>query len=114
MSEKILDYLCNCESEIGNVYDAVEFHCIEAVKIVHHQANGRRDSLASEHQSVDPSREAISILSGKYKRFTFVHPVFETKMNDTAFLWLHFYQQVCMTRISAHTNRVAKMRVFPL
>ena len=26
-------------------------------------------------QSVNPSREAISIVSGKYKRFTFVYPV---------------------------------------
>ena len=93
---KKLDYLCNCKSEIGNVYNAVEFHCLEALKIVHHHANGRCDWLVSERQSVDPSREAISILFGKYKRFTFVHPVFETKMNDTAFLWLHLYQKVCI------------------
>ena len=39
-----------------------------AVKIVHHHANGRFDWLISEHQSVNPSREAISILSGKYRR----------------------------------------------
>ena len=89
---KKLDYLCNCKSEIGNVYNAVEDHCLEAVKIVHHHANCRCDWLVPVRQSVDPSREAISILSGKYKRFTSVHPVFETKMNDTAFLWLHFYQ----------------------
>ena len=31
--------------------------------------------LISGHQSVNLSREAISALSGKYKRFTFVHPV---------------------------------------
>ena len=41
------------------------------MKIVHHHANGRFDWLISEHQSVNPSREAISILSGKYKRFMF-------------------------------------------
>ena len=64
------------------------------MKIVHHRANGRFDwliseyqsvnpsreaisiLLISEYQSVNPSREAISILSEKYKRFTFVHPVF--------------------------------------
>ena len=40
-----------------------------------HHANGRFDWLISGHQSVNPSREAISIVSGKYKRFTFVHPV---------------------------------------
>ena len=45
------------------------------MKTVHHHANGRFDWLISEDQSVNPSREAISILSGKYKRFTFVHPV---------------------------------------
>ena len=70
-----MDYLCNCKSEISNVYNAVESHCLQAMKIVRHYANGRFDWLISGHQSVNPSREAISILSGKYKRFTFVHPV---------------------------------------
>ena len=45
------------------------------MKIVHHHANGRFNWLISGQQSVNPSREAISILSGKYKIFTFVHPV---------------------------------------
>ena len=45
------------------------------MKIVHHHANGRFDWLISGQQSVNPSREAISILSVKYKTFTFVHPV---------------------------------------
>ena len=45
------------------------------MKIVHHHANGHFDWLISGHQSVNPSREVISILSGKYKRFMFVHPV---------------------------------------
>ena len=49
--------------------------CLEAMKIVHHHGNGRFDWLISEHQSVNPSREAISILSEKYKRFAFVHPM---------------------------------------
>ena len=53
----------------------MEGHCLQAIKIVHHHANGRFDWLISWHQSVNPSREAISILSGKYKRLTFVHPV---------------------------------------
>ena len=69
---KKLDYLCNCKSEISN---ALEGHCLEAMKIVHHHADGRFDWLISEHQSVNPLREAISILSVKYKRFMFVHPV---------------------------------------
>ena len=33
------------------------------------------DWLISGHQNVNHSREAVSILSGKYKKFTFVHPV---------------------------------------
>ena len=70
-----MDYLCNCESEISNVCNVVEGHCFQAMKIVRHHANGRFDLLLSGHQSVNPSREAISILSGKYIRFTFVHPV---------------------------------------
>ena len=45
----------------------MEGHYLIAVKIVHHHANGRFDWLISVHQSVNPSREAISILSGKYK-----------------------------------------------
>ena len=71
-----MDYLCNCKSEIGNVCNPVEDHCLGAMKIVHHHANGRFHWLISGHQSINPSGEVISILSsGKYKRFTFVHPV---------------------------------------
>ena len=72
---KKLDYLCNCKSEISNVCNVLEGHFLEAMKIVHHHASGRFDWLISEYQSVNPSREAISILSKKYKRFTFVHPL---------------------------------------
>ena len=72
---KKLDYLCKCKPEISDVCNAVEGHCLQAMKIVHHHANGSFDWLISGQQSVNPSREAISILSGKYKRFTFVHPV---------------------------------------
>ena len=71
---KKLDYLCKCESEISNVCIMVEGHCFHAMKIVRHHANSRFDLLLSGHQSINPSREAISILSGKYKRFMFVHP----------------------------------------
>ena len=70
-----MDYLCNCKSEIGNVCNPVEDHCLRVMKIVHHHANGRFDWLISGHQSADTWREVISILSGKYKRFTFVDPV---------------------------------------
>ena len=45
------------------------------MKIVNRHANGRFDLLISGHQSVNHSREVISILSGKYKRFRFVHSV---------------------------------------
>ena len=62
-----MDYLCNCKSEISNVCNAMECHCQEAMKIVHYHANDRFDWLIFEHQSVNPSREAISVLSGKYE-----------------------------------------------
>ena len=42
----------------------------------------RFDWLNSQRESINPSREAISIPSGKYKRFTFVHPVVEQTMLD--------------------------------
>ena len=45
------------------------------MKIVHHYVNECFDWLISVQQSINPWREAISMLSGKYKRFTFVHPV---------------------------------------
>ena len=70
-----LDYLYKCKSEISSVCSTLECHCLETMNIVHHHANGRFDWFTPMQQSVDPSREAISILSGKYKRFTFVHPV---------------------------------------
>ena len=57
----------NCKLEINNVCKVVEGHCLQAMKIVRHHANGRFDWLISGHQSVTPSREAISILSSKYK-----------------------------------------------
>ena len=57
------------------VCNAVKGHFLQAMKIVHHNANGRFDWLRFGHQSVTPSREVIFIMSGNYKRFTFVHPV---------------------------------------
>ena len=51
----------------------MEGHCLQAMKIVHHLANGSFHWLISGQQSVNPSREAISIQSGKYERFTFAH-----------------------------------------
>ena len=42
---------------------------------VHHYANSCFDWLISGKQSVNPWGEAISTLSGKYKRLTFVHSV---------------------------------------
>ena len=85
-----MDYLRNCKSEISNVCNAEEGICLQAMKNVHHHANGRFDWLISEHQRVNPSREAISILSGKYKRFTFVHPVcpFINLVEDTIIVLL--------------------------
>ena len=78
---KKLDYLCNYKSEISNVCNAVGGHCLQAMKIEHHYANSCFDWSISGHQSFNSSREeAISVLSGKYRRFTFVHPV-TTVMN---------------------------------
>ena len=71
---KILDYLCNSKSEISNAYNAVEGDCLQAMKIVHYHANGYFNWLISGQQSDTPLREAVSILSGKYKRFSFVIP----------------------------------------
>ena len=45
------------------------------MKIVHYFANGCFDWLISGQQSDNPLREAMSIMSGEYKRFTFVHIV---------------------------------------
>ena len=56
---KKLDYLCNCKSEIGNVCNAVEDHCLQALKIVHHYADGCFGWLISRHQSINPSTEVI-------------------------------------------------------
>ena len=53
----------------------VEGHCLQAMKIVDHYVNDCFDWLISGKQSVNPLRETISILSGRYKRFTFVPPV---------------------------------------
>ena len=66
----IMGILCNCQSEISNVCNSMEGDCLQAMKIVHHHANGCFDWLVSGQQSVNPSREVNSILSGKYKRFT--------------------------------------------
>ena len=45
----------------------MEGHSLQAMKIVSHHANGHFDWLISGYQSINHSREAISILSGKYK-----------------------------------------------
>ena len=50
-------------------------HRLRTMKIVYRYVDGCFDWLISGQQSVNPWREAISILYGKYKRFTFVHPV---------------------------------------
>ena len=72
---KTLDYVCDRKSEISNICNVVEGHCLQAMKIMHYYANGCFDWLISGQQSDNPLREAISMLSGKYERFAFVHPV---------------------------------------
>ena len=70
-----LDSPCNCKSEISNDFNTVGGHCLQAMKIVHDYANDCFDWLISEQQSFNPSREAISTLSGNWKRFTLVRHV---------------------------------------
>ena len=55
--------ILSVKSEISNICNAVEGHCLQAMKIVRHHANGCFDWLISRQQSINPSREAISILS---------------------------------------------------
>ena len=43
----------------------VENHCLQAMKILHPYDKDRFDWLISGYQRVNPSREAISSLSGK-------------------------------------------------
>ena len=50
---KKLNYYCNCKSEISNVCNALEGHCLERMTIVHHHTSGRFDLLISEYQSVN-------------------------------------------------------------
>ena len=64
------------------------------------KAYDRFDFLISGHQSVNPSSEAISILSDKYKRFMFVHPVpVRSKMEITLELIL------CLSNFSRWIER---------
>ena len=69
-----MDYLCNCKSEISHVCNVAEGLRLQAMKILHYYANSCFDLLTSGQQSDNPLRKATSILSGKYERFTFVHP----------------------------------------
>ena len=62
-----VDYLCNNKSETSNVCNTVEGHCLPAMEIMHHHANGHFDWLISELQSVNPSRGAISVLTKKLR-----------------------------------------------
>ena len=62
------------------------------MEIVHHYVNRCFDWLISGQQSVNPWREAISILSGKYIRFSSVHPV--VPILDNLFELCQFMQTV--------------------
>ena len=54
-----MHYFCNCKSETSNVCNAVEVNCLQAMKIVHHYANGCFNWLIYGHQSVNPLKEAF-------------------------------------------------------
>ena len=74
-SEQVSDVTLSAKIGLSLFCNVVEGHCLQAMKIVHHHANGCFDWLICGHQSINLSREAISILSGKFKRFTFLHSV---------------------------------------
>ena len=75
--------VCNCKSEISNAYNVAEGHCLQAMKIVHHYVNGCFDWLISVYSW----RDVISLLPGKYKRFTFVYPVKQEWIAETVDVW---------------------------
>ena len=54
----------------------VKDYFVKAIKTVHHHDNGSFAWSISGPQSINHLREAISVMSGKYKRFMFVHAVF--------------------------------------
>ena len=56
---------------------------LQAMKIVRYYANSYFDWFISRQQSDNRLREATSILSGKYRRFTFVHPEDQHSFGDT-------------------------------
>ena len=74
---------------------------------MHHHANGHFAWLISGQQSVNPLREAISILSGKYKRFTFVNPVvmyYFSLQSNSSLLKLVFFKHEVVIAISCKTK----------
>ena len=76
-----------------------------------HHANGRFDWLISGHQSVNPSREAISILSGKYKRCTFVHPVLQVSLRlHGIMIDRHFHANIKMQTATCKDNNNSESR----
>ena len=79
------------------------------MQIVPHHADGRYDWLISEQQSVNPSREAISILFGKYKRFTFLHSV---DMNQYLFMLVANFRNLNIQIISQSNDSSLCKRVF--
>ena len=103
-----LSLVTACKSEISNVCNAVEGHCLQVMKIVHHYAISYSDWLISEHQSIKTSRVVISILSGKYKRFTFVNPVTHPTLpyNDLTIQMIsdNKYNVKLLNSILAHVN----------
>ena len=56
---------------------------LQVMKIVHYYASSCFSWLISGQQSDNPLREATSILSGKYKRFTFVYPENQHSFGNT-------------------------------
>ena len=62
-------------------------------------------------QSVNPSREAISILSGKYKRCTFVHPVLQVSLRlHGIMIGRHFHANIKMQTATCKDNNNSESR----
>ena len=84
----------------------MEDQCLQDMNIVHDHANDCFNWLSSRHQSVDPSREAISVLFEKYKRFTSVHPV------ETMYFLNENQPQIRNGKVMIHDARTPFLHLF--
>ena len=99
-----MDYVCNCKSEISNACNAVEGNCLQGMKIVHHYGSGYFDKLISWQLSVNPSKEEISTVLAKYKRFVFLRPVKVEPIPSLIFHFSHVYRENYAFSLKRHST----------